>query len=82
MTAHAQSHAPIIVTRVDGQRANPVLFDRALFQDLKSLEGDVGGRALFDRFKLVYVPWEDPQIKFDVDTPEDYQRLLDRNIDG
>ena len=82
MTAHAQSHAPIIVTRVDDQRANPVLFDRALFQDLKSLEGDVGGRALFDRYKLVYVPWEDPQIKFDVDTPEDYQRLINRNIEG
>jgi len=78
--AHAESHAPIVATMVDDQRANPVLFDRRLFSDFRSLRGDVGGRVLFDRYRPVYVPWEDPTITLDVDTPQDFQRL--KEVEG
>lgn len=73
--AHAESHAPIVATMVEGQRANPVLFDRRVFGDFKSLQGDVGGRALFERYQPLFVPWEDPVITLDVDTPDDFRRL-------
>ncbi len=79
---HAETHAPIIATRVEGQRANPVLFDRDLFPQLTKLEGDVGGRALFDSYTPIYIPWDDAGIKLDVDTPADYRRLLERGPEG
>ena len=74
---HAQSLASIIAPQIDGRRGNPVLFDRSTFDDLRSLSGDVGGRAVFARYPVTYLPWHDASILLDVDTPEDYQRLLD-----
>jgi molybdenum cofactor cytidylyltransferase len=72
-----QTHccAPIVAPMVDGQRGNPVLFSRATFDALLSLSGDVGGRVLFSRFPVTWVPWHDPAPLLDIDTPEDYQRF-------
>ncbi len=76
---HAQSLpavlAPLILKE---RRANPVLFDRVTFPDLMQLKGDVGGRAVFDKHKVEYLPWHDDALLLDVDTPEDYKRLLER----
>ena len=74
---HAETHAPIIAPFVGGRRANPVLFDRCTFPDLMALEGDIGGRALFVKYPIEYIPWNDENILLDVDTAEDYSRLLD-----
>jgi len=52
-----------------------VLFDRIAFPDLLQLTGDVGGRALFGKYKVEYLPWHDEALLLDVDTPEDYERL-------
>ena len=59
------------------QRANPVLFDRVTFPDLLTLEGDVGGRAIFSKYQVEYLPWHDDRLLLDVDKPEDYQRLIE-----
>jgi molybdenum cofactor cytidylyltransferase len=75
---HAATLSPLVAPLVQGQRANPVLMDRATFADLFSLSGDQGGRALFARYPVQWVPWHDPAVLQDIDTPEDYQRLLDR----
>jgi molybdenum cofactor cytidylyltransferase len=72
---HAGSLAPVIAPMVDGKRANPVLFDRSTFADLLALRGDTGGRTLFSRYPVAWLPWHDPTAALDVDTPEDYQRL-------
>lgn len=64
--------APLVLQE---KRANPVLFDRAAFADLKQLEGDVGGRAIFDKHRVSYLPWHDDTLLFDVDEPEDYEKL-------
>ncbi|MGD0004977.1 MAG: selenium cofactor biosynthesis protein YqeC [Anaerolineaceae bacterium] len=74
---HSQTLAPVISPLVDGKRANPVLFDRDTFADLLRLQGDVGGRAIFSKYPPVWLPWYDSSITLDVDTPEDYQRLLE-----
>ncbi len=76
--AHARSLAPIVAPMVDGRRSNPVLFDRRTWEDFASLTGDLGGRALFSRYPVAWVPWHDPRLLLDVDTPEDYQRLIDQ----
>jgi molybdenum cofactor cytidylyltransferase len=73
---HAQTLSPIVAPRVDDRRGNPVLFDRMTFDDLLSLRGDVGGRAVFAKHPIAYVPWHAAGLLLDVDTPEDYQRLL------
>jgi len=66
--------APLVLNE---RRANPVLFDRVTFPDLLKLEGDVGGRAIFDRHRVEYLPWHDDRLLLDVDKPDDYQRLVE-----
>ena len=73
---HAQTLSPIVAPLIDDRRGNPVLFDRMTFDDLLSLRGDVGGRAVFAKHPIANVPWRAAGLLLDVDTPEDYQRLL------
>lgn len=73
---HASRLYPIVAPMVIDRRANPVLFDRVTFPDLLTLEGDVGGRAVFHKHRLEYLPWHDDRLLLDVDTPEMYQRLI------
>jgi molybdenum cofactor cytidylyltransferase len=73
---HAEGLYPIVAPLVIDRRANPVLFDRTAFPDLLTLEGDVGGRAVFHKHRVEYLPWHDDRLLLDVDTPEMYQRLI------
>jgi molybdenum cofactor cytidylyltransferase len=73
---HAEGLYPIVAPMVLDRRANPVLFDRGTFSDLTTLEGDVGGRAIFHKHRVEYLPWHDDSLLLDVDTPEHYQRLI------
>lgn len=76
ITLHAETLAPITAPWVDGRQSNPFLFDKVLFPDLMRLAGDAGGRQLFSRHEIERVPWNDSNILLDIDTPEDYRRLL------
>lgn len=74
--SHASEGQAILAPLVlEERRANPVLFDRVTFPDLMQLQGDMGGRGIFDRHKVSYLPWHDDILIFDVDTMEDYERL-------
>ncbi|MBK9927091.1 MAG: putative selenium-dependent hydroxylase accessory protein YqeC [Anaerolineales bacterium] len=73
---HASGLYPIVAPMVMDRRANPVLFDRVTFADLMNIEGDTGGRAIFHKHKVEYLPWHDESLLLDVDTPEQYQRLI------
>jgi molybdenum cofactor cytidylyltransferase len=75
---HSADLAPIVAPLVAGQRANPVLFDRVTFPDLLALTGDVGGRAIFSKYPVNYLPWHDEDLLVDVDTKDDYQNLKER----
>ena len=77
MDEHASTLSPIIAPLILDQRGNPVLFDRVTFRDLLKLEGDVGGRGIFSKHRVNYLPWHDDALLLDVDTPEHYQRLKD-----
>jgi molybdenum cofactor cytidylyltransferase len=75
---HAAGLYPIVAPLVRmEQRANPVLFDRAAFPDLLSLQGDVGGRAVFSKHRVEFMPWHDDRLLLDVDTEADYRRLVE-----
>jgi molybdenum cofactor cytidylyltransferase len=64
--------APLVL---EDRRATPVLFDCDTFADLMQLKGDMGGRGIFDKHRVEYLPWHDPSLLLDVDKPEDYQML-------
>jgi molybdenum cofactor cytidylyltransferase len=73
---HTRTLAPVIAPRVEGQRGNPVLFDRSTFPDLLALKGDTGGRAIFSRYPIEWIDWDDHNLLLDVDSEADYERLL------
>ena len=61
-----------------GQRGNPVLFDRRLFEDLLALQGDRGGKQIFAAVPpqdQESVPVDCQGILVDIDTPEAYARF-------
>jgi molybdenum cofactor cytidylyltransferase len=76
LEAHQTNLSPIIAPQINGQRGNPVLFDRSSYSKLLGLEGDMGGRTLFAHYAVQWVNWPDPRVLIDVDTPEDYKKLL------
>jgi len=80
LETHSPSLSPLVAPVSDGKRANPVLFDRCTFPELMALVGDTGGRVLFSRYRPTWVPWHDPMAAMDVDTLEDYRRLLERDV--
>jgi len=73
LRARLEGAARAVVPVARGQRRAPVVFHRDVFPLLRSIEGDVGGRAVFDRLGagLVEVPFEDEAPFRDVDTPAD-----------
>lgn len=73
---HAEGLYPVVAPMVMDRRGNPVLFDRVTFPDLESIKGDTGGRAIFHKHRVEYLPWHDDGLLLDVDTPEHYQRLI------
>lgn len=76
---HRATLAPVVWPEYDGQRGNPVLFDRAVFPQLSRLSGDTGGRAVLQAYaaQVERVPVSDPGILFDIDTPDDYTKAKD-----
>lgn len=60
---------PIVVATAAGKRGNPVLWDRAFFDALTQLEGDVGARALIERHLDERAEVEiGPPARLDLDT--------------
>ncbi len=68
---------PVILAPFVGEkRTNPVLFDHSIFDLLCQLQGDAGARSIFGQYPPAAMPWADERLLLDVDTPEDYERLL------
>jgi molybdenum cofactor cytidylyltransferase len=67
------SQAPVVAPLYSGQRGNPVLFARALFDELEHIEGDMGGRPVIRRHadEVRWVPVADASQARDVDVPAD-----------
>jgi CTP:molybdopterin cytidylyltransferase MocA len=67
--------SPLVIPTSAGRAGHPVLFGRALWDELRSLSGDVGGREVVKRHldQAVLVPAE-PLA--DLDTEEDLRRHL------
>lgn len=70
--------AALWVPEHGGRRGHPLVFDRCCFADLLAAPDDEGMRWVVARHRdrRVEVPVPDPEIHRDIDTPEDYERLL------
>jgi molybdenum cofactor cytidylyltransferase len=62
----------IVVPTADGRRGNPVLWSRRFFNELMTLEGDIGARHLIARHgeAVAEVPVEGDGAFLDIDTPQ------------
>jgi molybdenum cofactor cytidylyltransferase len=78
LAAYAASPSPIVMPVCEGRRGNPVLFVRETFPAIRNLSGDHGARGIFAQYagRILTVPVESRAILADIDTEEDYQRLL------
>ena len=66
----------IICAGHEEKRGNPVLWDRAYFQELMELEGDAGGRILMKRYpKKVRIVEAEQEELSDIDRREDLECL-------
>jgi molybdenum cofactor cytidylyltransferase len=68
------SGRPVVVPVYRDGRGNPVLFAVALFDELRAVTGDRGGRGVIarDPTRVAEVPVDAP-MPADIDTPEDYE---------
>lgn len=66
----------ILYIKTPAGRGHPIIFSRELFGELLALEGDVVGDQLIARYKENTVELYDEKIQVDIDTEEDYIRLM------
>jgi CTP:molybdopterin cytidylyltransferase MocA len=71
------STAPIVRATYRGRHGHPVIFKRALFQELRSADPATGAKAVMRAHAIDDVEVDDPGVVEDVDTPDDYRRVID-----
>lgn len=65
-----------IVRPADGDRhGHPVIFDRAVFADLREADPDAGAKSVFAKHRVLNVEIKDPGAYIDLDTPGDYEEF-------
>lgn len=76
VAAYRAGRGSALAAGYDGQRGNPVLFDGRHFDALAAVEGDRGGRGVFESADdAAVVETGDPGVRTDVDTPADLAAL-------
>jgi molybdenum cofactor cytidylyltransferase len=78
LEAWRRTRAPIVRPVRDGRHGHPVLFDRALFDELRRADPSAGARAVVHAHadRAADVPVDDDGAFADIDTPEDYARWI------
>ncbi len=80
LEAHRRTGAPAVVPSFAERRGHPVVWDQALFPELATSEAATryGARAVLAAHEqdLVTVAVDDPAVIDDLNTPEDYERLV------
>lgn len=78
VAAWRRSRAPIVRPANGARHGHPVIFDRVVFDELRAADLKVGAKAVFNSYRdrIVNVDVSDPGAFEDIDTPEDYERVL------
>ena len=73
---HKETNAPIVACEYADTLGVPTLFSARLFPELFALEPSHGAKTLIKKHREQIVSIAFPEGAFDIDTPEDYERLL------
>jgi molybdenum cofactor cytidylyltransferase len=70
----------IVIPTFEGRRGHPLLFRADLAPEVLTLSGSIGLRELMQRHpdEILHVPVASDTVVRDMDTPEEYQRELER----
>jgi molybdenum cofactor cytidylyltransferase len=85
LDAYRRHPTAAIVRPVDGDRhGHPVVFDRQLFAELRAGDPAVGVKPIVQahREAIVDVPITDEGAFVDIDTPDEYERLIGKLNEG
>ena len=76
VTRYRASEAPLVISDYEGVNAPPMLYDRALFEELRAMEGEGCGRQVVRRHRTEaeVVGWPAAALT-DLDAPGDYERV-------
>ena len=75
-------HIQIVRATHKGVHGHPVLFKRAMFDELRAADPQVGARVVVraDVGRVLDVEVSNPGVTLDIDTPEDYRRAFGRSL--
>jgi molybdenum cofactor cytidylyltransferase len=75
-----RTRAPIVRPAIGDRHGHPVLFDRAVFEELRRAPATAGAKAVVRAHedRIVNVDVNDEGCVVDIDTPFDYERYLKR----
>jgi molybdenum cofactor cytidylyltransferase len=78
LAAFAAGRARIVRATYRGRHGHPVLFARALFDELRAADPTVGAKAVVRRHAAgtLDLDVDDPAVLDDIDAPGDYERML------
>ena len=76
--AFGRTRAPIVRPSVGGRHGHPVVFGRSIFDELRAADPAVGAKAVVRAHAAdaLDVAVDDAGACQDIDTPEDYRRLI------
>jgi len=74
--ARAAAEHELAAPAYQGRRGHPVWFARRYLPQLLALSGDRGARAILEAGEPFLLPVDDPGCVWDVDRPEDLERML------
>ena len=79
LEAHRSTTIPITIPQYRSRRGHPAIFDGQFIAEILALDWEGRGmKEILDRHReqIHYLPVETDRILRDMDTPQDYQRLL------
>lgn len=76
--AWRRTRAPIVRPAYGNRRGHPVIFDRAVFDELRRAPVESGARVVVSAHydQVVNVAVDDPGCVVDIDTPDEYRRAV------
>lgn len=81
VAAHRATGRPVVASTYGGSFGVPALFSRTLFAELRRLEGTSGAKEVIRRHasEAHFLPF--PSGEVDVDTPDDFSRLIAKDVE-
>ena len=82
LEVHRRTRAPVVRPIRHGRHGHPVIFDRAVFDELRKADPSVGAKAVVRAHEAdaVAVEVDDEGAFLDIDTPDDYKRVFKQPV--